>query len=113
MLISCYNSYRVGQYPTLTQNIKKGVVLMTLRELLKQLNLSLDGYDALKDLQVINVDNFCLFALLEYLSKEEFQKDLVILSADLDEADQLGRTPKLYFQHRFRGEDFALCLKLL
>ena len=49
---------------------------MTLREILKSLNLIIEKYDAVQELKVVNVDNFCLYRLLEYLRSDAFKDDL-------------------------------------
>ena len=90
----------------------KGVVLMTLRELLKNLNLPADDADSVQKLEIVNVDNFCLFNLLDYLRSNKFKEDIVTCASDMDEAEQLGRNPSLYFTHEFNDGNLGITIKV-
>jgi len=103
----------LGNIPPHT-NLKKGVVLMTLRELLKSLNLKQEGYDFIQSGKIINLDDFCLIKIMEYLKSEYFLKDLQVCCTepDIDEAQQLDKTLKLYFNHQYENGTMRLCLKI-
>lgn len=85
---------------------------MTLREILKSLNLIIEKYDAVQELKVVNVDNFCLYRLLEYLRSDAFKDDLETCTHDIDEAQQLGRNPTLYFNHEFKDGKLGITIKV-
>lgn len=85
---------------------------MTLRDLLTKLNLPADNADSVQKLEIVNVDNFCLFNLLDYLRSAKFNEDLVTCAADMDEAEQLGRTPTLYFTHEFKAGQLGITIKV-
>ena len=85
---------------------------MTLRELLKSLNLNMAEHDSVQNLKIVNVDNFCLFSLLEYLRSDAFKDDLETCTHDIDEAQQLGRNPTLYFNHEFKDGKLGITIKV-
>ena len=69
----------------------KGVVIMTLRELIIkcgiETNLALGG---LGNLKVYNESEFCRFALKKYFWSDKFVKDIALCKLDYDEKKYNG-----------------------
>ena len=70
----CYNYLALCNIPMTL--LLKGVVIMTLRELIRYLQLFIDLPGELEDIVIRNEADFCRYDLIGYFITDEFQYDM-------------------------------------